>query len=283
MTRATDNTDRPATDSLGNIHRVRLWSRRRRARSLEREDRHIPKTEPMLKYCWNAVGRSRHACSIRRRASAQNPHLVVYQGDKGPGAGKHIVLLAGDHEYRCEESLPALARIMAKHYGFKCSVFFTTDPQDRIHRAGQLEHRRARGAEDGRPPGRLPAVPGFPRRRDAAHRRLPGSRRTGRRLSHGDARLSDQAARREVPEISPGTIRRATITGGFGRQILGETWVSHYGTQPQAELAAAAAGRPADASDPARRERRLGAVGRLYGRSDRGQPRPGDGADPRTA
>ena len=32
--------------------------------------------------------------------------------------------------------------------------------------------------------------------------------------------------------------------GGFGRQILGETWVSHYGTQPQAELAAAAAGRP---------------------------------------
>ena len=60
---------------------------------------------------------------------AQNPHLVVYQGDKGPGAGKHIVWLAGDHEYRGEESLPALARIMARHYGFKCSVFFTTDPK----------------------------------------------------------------------------------------------------------------------------------------------------------
>src|SRR4029453_317039 len=60
--------------------------------------------------------------------AAQNPHLVVYQGDKGPGAGKHIVFLAGDHEYRSEESLPALARILARHYGFKCSVFFTTDP-----------------------------------------------------------------------------------------------------------------------------------------------------------
>ena len=57
---------------------------------------------------------------------AQNPHLVVYQGDTGPGRGKHIVWLAGDHEYRGEESLPALARIMARHYGFKCSVFFTT-------------------------------------------------------------------------------------------------------------------------------------------------------------
>ena len=58
-----------------------------------------------------------------------NPNLVVYQGDKGPGVGKHIVWLAGDHEYRGEESLPALARIMAKHYGFKCSVFITTDPK----------------------------------------------------------------------------------------------------------------------------------------------------------
>ena len=61
--------------------------------------------------------------------SAQNPHLVVYQGEKGPGHGKHVVFLAGDHEYRSEESLPALARILAKHYGFKCSVFFTTDPK----------------------------------------------------------------------------------------------------------------------------------------------------------
>src|SRR6188474_3464227 len=62
-------------------------------------------------------------------AFAQNPNLVVYEGAKGPGSGKHIVLLAGDHEYRSEESLPALARILAKHYGFKCSVFFTTNPQ----------------------------------------------------------------------------------------------------------------------------------------------------------
>src|SRR4051812_18198006 len=61
-------------------------------------------------------------------ALAQNPHLVVYQGDTGPGRGKQIVFLAGDHEYRSEETLPALARILARHYGFKCSVFFTTDP-----------------------------------------------------------------------------------------------------------------------------------------------------------
>src|SRR5688572_32862571 len=54
---------------------------------------------------------------------------LVYEGENGPGAGKHIVWLAGDHEYRSEESLPALARILARRYGFKCSVFFTTDPK----------------------------------------------------------------------------------------------------------------------------------------------------------
>ena len=76
-------------------------------------------------------------------APAANPHLVVYKGDKGPGAGKHIVFLAGDEEYRSEETLPALARILARHYGFTCSVFFTTDPSHRIHRSRQVEHRRA--------------------------------------------------------------------------------------------------------------------------------------------
>ncbi|HAV65474.1 MAG TPA: hypothetical protein DCY13_24260, partial [Verrucomicrobiales bacterium] len=45
-----------------------------------------------------------------------------------PGKGRHIVFLAGDHEYRSEETLPALARLLAKHHGFKCTVLFTVDP-----------------------------------------------------------------------------------------------------------------------------------------------------------
>src|SRR3954463_2289808 len=60
--------------------------------------------------------------------AAQNPNLIVYQGDKGPGKGKHIVFMAGDHEYRSEESLPAIARLLARHHGFKCTVLFNIDP-----------------------------------------------------------------------------------------------------------------------------------------------------------
>lgn len=49
---------------------------------------------------------------------------VVYEGDAGPGKGKHILFIASDHEYRGEETCPAIARIMAKRYGFKCTVLF---------------------------------------------------------------------------------------------------------------------------------------------------------------
>ena len=53
---------------------------------------------------------------------------LVFQGTDGPGKGKHLVFIAGDHEYRSEESLPALARLLAKHHGFKCTVLFDIDP-----------------------------------------------------------------------------------------------------------------------------------------------------------
>ena len=33
-----------------------------------------------------------------------NAEPLVYEGSDGPGKGKHIAFLAGDHEYRSEES-----------------------------------------------------------------------------------------------------------------------------------------------------------------------------------
>src|SRR5436190_997348 len=55
---------------------------------------------------------------------------IVYDGFDGPGKGKHIVLVSGDEEYRSEEALPQLGKILAKHHGFKCTVLFAIDPTD---------------------------------------------------------------------------------------------------------------------------------------------------------
>ena len=59
---------------------------------------------------------------------ARAKDFVVYEGKKGPGLGKHIVFLSGDEEYRSEESLPQMAKILAERHGFKCTVLFAIDP-----------------------------------------------------------------------------------------------------------------------------------------------------------
>src|SRR6476660_3872878 len=58
---------------------------------------------------------------------------VVYEGGEGPGKGKHIVLVSGDEEYRSEEALPQLAKILAKRHGFKCTVLFAIDDDGTIN------------------------------------------------------------------------------------------------------------------------------------------------------
>ena len=57
---------------------------------------------------------------------------VDYKGQDGPGRGKKIVLISGDEEYRSEEALPQLAKILAKHHGFDCRVLFAIDPKTGI-------------------------------------------------------------------------------------------------------------------------------------------------------
>ena len=62
-------------------------------------------------------------------ATAAEPKWVVYDGFDGAGKGKEIVLISGDEEYRSEEALPQLGKILAKHHGFKCTVVFSQDAE----------------------------------------------------------------------------------------------------------------------------------------------------------
>ncbi len=52
---------------------------------------------------------------------------LLFKGKNGPGKGRHIVLIAGDEEYRTEESCPMLAKILSERHGFDCSVVFSMD------------------------------------------------------------------------------------------------------------------------------------------------------------
>ncbi|MDP1562420.1 MAG: DUF1080 domain-containing protein [Pirellulaceae bacterium] len=153
---------------------------------------------------------------------------IRYPGGEGPGKGKHIVFIAAEESYRSELSMPLMARILSMH-GFQCTVLFAIDP--------------ATGTID-------------PKVRD----NIPGLEQ----LSTADLlvvfmrwrELPDQQMQHIIDYTESGRpiigIRNAThpfryVTrtdspfakfdsasqnpvGGWGRMVLGETWVSHYGT-----------------------------------------------------
>src|ERR1700742_155144 len=66
-------------------------------------------------------------------ASGEEKTSLTFEGKDGPGKGKHVVLIAGDEEYRSEESLPMLAKILSQRHGFKCSVLFSAEPDGTIN------------------------------------------------------------------------------------------------------------------------------------------------------
>jgi hypothetical protein len=75
-------------------------------------------------------------CVLMIPALAHADDWITYPAKAGPGKGKHIVFLAADHEYRSEEGLPMLAKILSQRHGFQCTVLFpiakdgTIDPND---------------------------------------------------------------------------------------------------------------------------------------------------------
>src|SRR5215510_2823426 len=67
--------------------------------------------------------------SLSLAAQAPSGPELVYVGDAGPLHGRHVVLVAGDEEYRSEQSLPQLARILAVRCGARASVCLPIDPK----------------------------------------------------------------------------------------------------------------------------------------------------------
>ncbi|MBU6327186.1 MAG: ThuA domain-containing protein [Verrucomicrobia bacterium] len=61
-----------------------------------------------------------------------SPQWLTYPGGEGPGKGKKIVLIAADQEYRSEQSMPMMAKILSKHHGFDCTVLFAVNEKGEV-------------------------------------------------------------------------------------------------------------------------------------------------------
>jgi len=154
---------------------------------------------------------------------------VVYAGGTGPGAGKHIVLISGDEEYRSEESLPMLGQILAVRHGFTCTVLFALDPDGTIApcNTGDIPGLDSLASAD------LMII--LTRFRD-----LPDEQMAliDRFLMNGKPVIGLRTATHAF-KTTPGSTYehysngysgdREEWTGGFGRLVLGECWVNHHG------------------------------------------------------
>jgi hypothetical protein len=153
---------------------------------------------------------------------------ITLPGGPGIGQGKHVVLVSGDEEYRSEEALPQLAKILSQHHGFACTVLFAIDPE-----TGEIN------------PQRTDNIPGLDALKSAdlmviatRFRNLPDDQmrylveyiESGRPIvglrtaTHAfNNPKSEKFAKYDWQSKEPG------YELGFGKQVLGETWHTHHG------------------------------------------------------
>jgi hypothetical protein len=143
------------------------------------------------------------------------------------GKGKKVVLIAGDDEYRSEEGLPMLAKILSQKHGFDCTVLFPAGPDGVIKPSDHV-------------------LLSNPAALDQADAIVMLTR--FRSWSVDDVKKFEAAYLRGVPIIAMRTSTHAfdiqgdhpykkwnwnngdgEWKGGFGKQVLGETWVNHHG------------------------------------------------------
>lgn len=169
-------------------------------------------------------------CSTAKSPEKVEEQWVTYVGNEGPGKGKKIVFVSGDEEYRSEEALPMLAQLLAKRFGFTCTVLFSIDPS-----SGEIDANQQSN------------IPGLDKLESAdlmviftRFRELPPDQmryvdeylkagkpviglRTATHAFHYSKNPDDGYAKYDFQSKVPGWEQ------GFGKLVLGETWVSHHG------------------------------------------------------
>lgn len=144
-----------------------------------------------------------------------SPQSLVLE-PAGPVKSKHVVLLSGDEEYRSEESMPMLGKILSQRHGFKCTVLFAVEADGTINPDNNTTLGDAEALDSA----------------DLIVMAL-------RWRNYPDAIMKHfvDAYRRGVPIVALRTSTHAFKLASptyadfnrFGKNVLGEEWVDHWG------------------------------------------------------
>ncbi len=156
------------------------------------------------------------------------PAQITFEGKEGPGKGKNIVLLAGDEEYRSEEGMPMLAKLLSERHGYTCTVLFSVNEKGEIdpNASASLTGPEALDKADlcimllrfrNWSPETMKHFEDF----YLAGKPIIALRTSTHAFNIGDA---NSPYRKYSWNVKDGP-----WPGGFGKQVLGETWVAHHG------------------------------------------------------
>jgi hypothetical protein len=134
-------------------------------------------------------------------------------------AAKHVVLVAGDEEYRSEETMPMLAKILSQKHGFKCTVVFSWSADGKYIDPNNQAGLKGLAALDSADLMIIGTRFRKPNEQEAAHltKFMDAGKpvigiRTATHAFNGNGKFGDSIG-----------------FGEWGRKILGEQWVNHHG------------------------------------------------------
>ncbi len=142
----------------------------------------------------------------------------------GTAKGKNIVLIGGDEEYRSEETLPQLAKILSTYHGFRCTVLFAIDRKTGTIDPDQLDNIPGLEALDSA--DLLVILTRFRDLQDDQMKHIVDYVESGKPI------VGMRTATHAFQLKSSSTFGRYNWNapdGGFGRRVLGETWIRHHG------------------------------------------------------
>lgn len=155
---------------------------------------------------------------------------VTYAGGSGPGAGKHIVLVSGDEEYRSEEALPQLGKILAVRHGFRCTVLFAINPKTGLidpNFSGNIP-----GLEQLESADLMILFTRFRNLPDEQMQHVDNYLKSGRPVIGIRTATHAFNIKGDAKWARYGNYYSGDLTewrDGFGRLVLGEHWYSHHG------------------------------------------------------
>ena len=173
---------------------------------------------------------------IDTRSFAADFRLEI-KGETGPGRRQHVVFVTGEEYYRSEEGMPMFAKILSQRHGFDCTVLFAIDPTDGFINPNKTRH--IPGLDVLASADLLVLFTRFRELPDADTKHIADFINSGkpvigfRNATHPFRYPADSSSK-----YASWNFRSTQWPGGFGQQILGDTWVSHHGKfQKEATLA----------------------------------------------